>query len=124
MNQAIRCPRIYLWTVFSASLYLLIPACVSAQEIYKTINEDGSVEYTTIPPSSGSKVVTLTPGAEPTEAEIQAAQDELQRLRDSLEERSRDEDESESSDAGDSAGDNPQDEQPAVNPLPALAPFL
>lgn len=124
MNQAIRCPRTFLWTLYSASLCLLIPACGSAQEIYKTINEDGSVEYTTIPPSTDSEVVTLTPGAGPTEAEIQAAQDELQRLRDSLEEKSREQDESESTDVGENAGDSPQAEQPAVNPLPALAPFL
>ncbi len=107
---------------------LSLPPDALGQEIYKTINENGVVEYTTIPPSTDSQVEKLSPGAEPTEAEIRAAQAELDRLRRSLEERSReraDIEPAEPAESGSSSSSKePGTSQPKVNPLPAVTPFL
>ena len=102
-------------------------AVVFAEEIYKSVGKGGVIEYSTVPPDSGTAVETLTIPPEPSEADIRAAQQRLKELRDDLEEQQQlraesDEQGAEGLDESGTEGTNNPPLNP--NPFPALAPFL
>ena len=100
-----------------------------AQQIYKSVDENGVVSYSTIPPTGNQPVESLDAIPEPSAADVQAAQQRLQSIRQSTEQirqRRQDrlaaeleaaqEDEDESGGTGAPPGNS-------SNPIPKLAPL-
>ncbi|MGI9319575.1 MAG: DUF4124 domain-containing protein [bacterium] len=105
-----------LGTMLSLALF-----CTAfADEIYKTIDKKGHVQYSTIPPTTNDTVETITTHPEPSEEDIRAAQQNLKQLKDNLENRTQTRVEQEQEDSSEQEGDA----APKRNPFPPLAPFL
>ena len=96
-----------------------------AEEIYKSVGKGGVIEYSTVPPDSDKEVEILTVPPEPSDAEIRAAQQELKKLSDDLDQREQARAETNEPDAEESATKKSGDPPPLKpNPFPMLAPFL
>ena len=70
-------------------VFISLFAMVSiGEEIYKTVDEEGNVTYSTTPPSQGQDAQVLDTLPEPSEEDVQAARDRQQKISEDLEARS------------------------------------
>jgi len=61
-------------------LLAFVGSNVVAQEIYKSVDEDGNVSYSGLPPVEGENVKTLEAVPEPSSHDVEAAQERVQNL--------------------------------------------
>ena len=57
-----------------------------SQTIYKTVDEDGNIAYTSVKPEANTPAEIVEPPREPSPEEVQAAQQRQKELKDSIDE--------------------------------------
>ena len=63
-------------------LFLVFP--LQADEVYKSVDEEGNVTYSAEPPADAERIETLDTGSEPSSAEVEAAQEREKKLEGAL----------------------------------------
>ena len=63
-------------------LLVFVTSTVSAQDIYKSVDEEGNVTYSAEPPAEPETVTILETAPEPSKDQVDAAQEQMQELED------------------------------------------